>query len=83
MKYHEMTKNYFFREFECGLFIENTAQLCFKTVRQVKKWDKGHNIPNECKRFMRMYKRLDLGFIDEWEGFQMFDDPLVYQQVEV
>ena len=22
MKYHEMTKNYIFREFECGLTIE-------------------------------------------------------------
>lgn len=32
MKYHEMTKNYIFREFECGLSIEDTAKLCFKSV---------------------------------------------------
>lgn len=83
MKYHEMTKNYFFREFECGLSIEDTAQLCFKSVRKVKKWDKGHYIPNECKRLMRMSKILVLGFIDEWEDFQISNDLLVYQQVEM
>ncbi|MBF4337479.1 regulator, partial [Vibrio anguillarum] len=27
MKYHEMTKNYFFREFEYGLSAEDTAKL--------------------------------------------------------
>nr|MBF4443219.1 regulator [Vibrio anguillarum] len=31
MKYHEMTKNYFFREFEYGLSAEDTAKLCFKS----------------------------------------------------
>ncbi|TOB20634.1 regulator, partial [Vibrio parahaemolyticus] len=25
MKYHEMTKNYIFREFECGLTVEQAA----------------------------------------------------------
>ena len=32
MKYHEMTKNYIFREFECGLTVEEAAKLCLKTV---------------------------------------------------
>lgn len=45
MKYHEMTKNYVFREFECGLPVEQTAELCFKSVRTIKEWDKGKNIP--------------------------------------
>ncbi len=38
LKYHKMAKNYFFREFECGLSIEQTAELCFKSVRTVKEW---------------------------------------------
>ncbi len=36
MKYHEMTTNYVFRELECGLSVEETADLCFKCVRTVK-----------------------------------------------
>ncbi|STY92178.1 Uncharacterised protein [Vibrio anguillarum] len=52
MKYHEMTKNYFFREFEYGLSAEDTAKLCFKSVRTVNEWDGGKNIPKECKRLM-------------------------------
>lgn len=47
MKYHEMTKNYVFREFECGLSIEKTAQLCFKSVTTVKAWDGGKDIPKD------------------------------------
>ncbi|MGD8121804.1 regulator [Vibrio sp. TRT 2004] len=69
MKYHEMTKNYIFREFECGLTVEQTADLCFKSVRTVKKWDQGKDIPRECKRLMRMYKRLELSKNSDWEGF--------------
>jgi hypothetical protein len=66
-----MTKNYIFREFECGLSIEQTAELCFKSVRTVKEWDKGKDIPRECKRLMRMYKRLELSHCEEWQGFRM------------
>ncbi|MBF4348391.1 regulator, partial [Vibrio anguillarum] len=47
MKYHEMTKNYVFREFECHLSKEETAKLCFKSVRTVNEWDGGKNIPKE------------------------------------
>ncbi|RAS57844.1 hypothetical protein DET48_1353 [Vibrio diazotrophicus] len=36
MKYNKMHKNLFFREVLCGLTVEETAKLCFKTVRQVK-----------------------------------------------
>lgn len=37
MKYHEMTKNYIFREFECGLSVEQAAELCLKTVRTLRR----------------------------------------------
>lgn len=50
MKYREMTKNYIFRELKCGLSIKQTSELCFKSVRTVKEWDKGKEIPKECKR---------------------------------
>lgn len=56
MKYHEMTKNYIFHEFECGLSIEQTTELCFKSVGTVKEWDKGKDIPKERKRLMRNQK---------------------------
>ena len=71
MKYHEMTKNYVFREFECGLSVEETAKLCFKSVKTVKGWDRGQQIPRECKRLMRMHKRLELSGNEEWYGFKM------------
>ncbi len=45
MRYHEMTKNYIFHEFECNLPIEQTAELCFKSLRTVEELDKGKDIP--------------------------------------
>ncbi|MGO2323170.1 DUF3653 domain-containing protein [Vibrio casei] len=77
MKYHEMTKNYIFRELECGLSIEETAKLCFKTVRTVTLWDKGKVIPPECKRLMRMSVDRELSSQREWEGFRMQKDRLL------
>ncbi|HDZ5415937.1 TPA: phage protein [Vibrio harveyi] len=71
MRYHEMTKNYVFREFNCGLTIEEVAELCFKSVRTIKEWDKGKEIPPECKRLMKMFKRRELGLSDDWERFSM------------
>ena len=76
MKYHEMTKNYIFREFECGLSIEQAAELCLKTVRTVKEWDKGKTIPPECKRLMRMMKGRELSSSEQWEQFKMHYDRL-------
>jgi hypothetical protein len=69
VKYHEMTKNYIFREFECGLTREQTAELCFKSVRTVTEWDKGKPIPPECKRLMRIFKGRSLSHLCEWDGF--------------
>ncbi|EGQ8507196.1 TPA: phage protein [Vibrio parahaemolyticus] len=76
MKYHEMTKNYIFREFECGLSVEQAAELCLKTVRTVKEWDKGKTIPPECKRLMRMTKGRELSPSEQWENFKMHYDRL-------
>ena len=76
MKYHEMTKNYFFREFECGLSVKQTAELCFISVRTVKEWDRGKEIPRECKRLMRNQSRLELSYCDEWNGFRMKNQQL-------
>ncbi|MCU8408757.1 regulator, partial [Vibrio vulnificus] len=76
MKYYEMTKNFVFREFECKLTVEETAKLCFKSVRTVKLWDKGEPIPAECKRLMRTTKGRTLSPNDSWEGFKMHHDKL-------
>ncbi|EIZ0688954.1 phage protein [Vibrio parahaemolyticus] len=76
MKYHEMTKNYIFREFECGLTVNETAELCLKTVRTVKEWDKGKTIPPECKRLMRMTKGRELSSSEKWKNFKMHHDHL-------
>jgi hypothetical protein len=76
MKYHEMTKNYIFRELECGLSIEQTAELCFKSVRTIKEWDKGQTIPKECKRLMRNHIRLELSHDVQWQGFRMIGNKM-------
>ncbi|MEZ8107207.1 regulator [Vibrio cortegadensis] len=76
MKYHEMTKNYIFRELVCGMSVEKTAELCFKSVRTVKLWDAGKPIPPECKRLMRLYCNRELGIGDEWKGFCIVGDKL-------
>ncbi len=41
MKYHEMTKNYIFREFERGLSVEQAAELCLKTGEPSKNGIRG------------------------------------------
>lgn len=71
VKYNKMTNNYFFRFYKCGLSVEKTAELCFKTVRQVNNWDKGTEIPPECRRLMRMYCERKLGVGDNWQGFSV------------
>ncbi|WP_434762820.1 regulator [Vibrio fortis] len=76
MKYREMTKNYIFRELECQLTIEQTAQLCFKSVRTVTRWDEGQDIPPECRRLMRMAKGRELGQTSDWNLFKIHYDKL-------
>ena len=74
--YRKMSKNYVFREFECGLSVEETANLCFKSVMTVKGWDKGNPIPPECKRLMRITTKRILATSEEWECFKMHRDRL-------
>ncbi|AXT70902.1 phage protein [Vibrio sp. dhg] len=74
--FRKMSKNYVFREFECGLSVEETAKLCFKTVRVVKNWDSGKPIPPECKRLMRMTKGRELATSEDWENFKMHKNAL-------
>ncbi|EKO3980868.1 regulator [Vibrio fluvialis] len=76
MKYHEMSKNYIFREFECGLTREQTAELCFKSVRTVTEWDRGKPIPPECKRLMRMFNGKELSYLPIWDGFRISNGKL-------
>ncbi|WP_411197962.1 regulator [Vibrio sp. EA2] len=71
-----MNKNYIFREYECGLSIEDTAELCLKSARTIKEWDKGKSIPPECKRLMRMVKGRELSSSQQWEYFRMHYDKL-------
>jgi len=76
MRRKDMTKNFYFRFHECNLTIEQTAKLCFKSERVVTSWDKGKEIPKECKRLMRMAKGRELHQSKEWEGFEMVGDRL-------
>lgn len=71
MHHRDMTKNYFFRKFECGLTKQETADLCFKSVRTVFQWDLGGDIPKECKRLMRLYTGRDLSHKEDWQQFRM------------
>ena len=76
MHHRKMTKNYIFREYKCGLTREETAKLCFKTVRTVTGWDEGKPIPPECKRLMRMAKGRELSKSDDWKQFKMHNNGL-------
>ncbi|WP_439825502.1 DUF3653 domain-containing protein [Aeromonas caviae] len=68
-----ITKNFVFRWFECGLSEEETAKLCFVSVMQVTQWDAGERIPDTCKRLMRMASGRELPTIFEryWDGWRM------------
>ncbi|ENM5789561.1 phage protein [Vibrio mimicus] len=78
MKRYEMTKNFVFREFECGLSIEDTAKLCFKNASEIKEWDEGKKIPPECRRLMRWHRRRELYHGDAWWGFKMEGGRLIF-----
>ncbi|NIY94259.1 regulator [Vibrio diazotrophicus] len=71
-----MHKNRLFREFECGLSVEETAELCFKSARTVTEWDRGHMIPPECKRLMRFVKCRQISHHEPWQQFKMVRDKL-------
>ncbi|ODS04746.1 hypothetical protein VSF3289_03885 [Vibrio scophthalmi] len=72
-----MTENQIFRQFVCGLSIEESARLCFKTVNTIKRWDKGQRIPHESRRLMKLYSYRELATSDEWKEFYMQKNILV------
>lgn len=68
--FRKMSKNYVFREFVCGLSVEETATLCFRSIKVVKSWDEGEPIPPEYKRLKRMTRGRELAASVEWEHFK-------------
>ncbi|MEZ9327329.1 regulator [Vibrio cyclitrophicus] len=72
-----MTENELFRKFYCGLSIEDTADLCFRSVKTVKEWDSGKAIPYECRRLMRLISNRPIGTTREWSSFYMENEKLV------
>lgn len=67
-----LTNNYIFRKFTCGLTKIQAANLCFKSVRTVTRWDKGQEIPPECRRLMKLYSCCDLEAVNEdWRGWRI------------
>lgn len=73
-----VTKNYIFRYFTCGLTIEDASKLCLVSATEVKKWDEGKPIPPLCKRVMRMYVGHDLCPSEpEWSDWKMSGKQLV------
>ncbi len=73
-QFNEVSRNdrkLYFREFECGLTVEEAAELCLKSVTTVKQCDKGKAIPPECRRLMRMNKGKELSICSDWENFVM------------
>ncbi len=76
-----MTENYYFRKFKCGLTKKQCAELCFKNVRTITRWDnQEQEIPSECKRLMKMYAGKELYSINnEWEGWHFKRGHLVHE----
>ncbi len=71
-----MTTNQIFREFNCGLSIGDVAQICCKSIGTVQGWDKGNPIPNECRKLMKIHKRMALSHYEEWKGFKVVANKL-------
>ncbi len=80
MKNRNITQNYIFRKFECRLTKEETAELCFKSVRTVTRWDAGCEIPPECKRLMRLYTCREIGISEEWEGWRIEKNKIISRE---
>ena len=74
----KLTNNYIFRKFTCGLSKIEAANLCFKSVRTVTRWDNGQEIPPECRRLMKMYSGRELGALNEnWDGWRINKEELI------
>ncbi|WP_064608552.1 DUF3653 domain-containing protein [Photobacterium sp. J15] len=74
----QITNNYIFRKFTCGLSRIETAKLCFKSVKTVTRWDNGQKIPPECRRLMKLYSCSDLEAVnDKWRGWRIKQGELI------
>ena len=74
----KITNNYIFRKFTCGLSRIEAAELCFKSVRTITRWDGGQEIPPECRRLMKMYAGRNIGVLnEEWEGWIIYKEELI------
>lgn len=71
MRKQQSSKNQIFRQFECGLSIEDTAELCCKSINTVKAWDRGREIPECCRRLMRMNTGRVISHKKNWEDFKI------------
>lgn len=77
-KQSKLTENMIFRMYKCGLSVEETAKLCFKTVRTVADWDRGKTIPPECRRLMKMYAGRELSPLnDDWRQWRISKGVLI------
>lgn len=63
-------ENEFFRFQQCGLSVQEAAQLCCVNVSVVEEWDKGKRIPPVCRRLMSIYGGRDLEFAG-WYGWSI------------
>lgn len=75
---NNITKNYLFRWFECGLSVDEAARLCFKSVSTIKSWDAGKPIPPECRLLMQLATGRRLSpMASGWEGWVFSGSHLV------
>lgn len=71
MRKQPSSKNQIFRQFECGLSIEEAAELCCKNINTVKAWDRGREIPECCRRLMRLNTGRIISHKKNWEDFKI------------
>lgn len=68
----QMTENYIFRWFRCGLSLEKTSQICDVSQETVRRWDRGSRIPKQARTIMEMYSGLRLDHHHKsWKGWKL------------
>ena len=72
-----LTRNQMFRQLECALSVEETAELCCKHLNTVKAWDRGREIPECCRRLMRLNAGRVISHSKNWEDFKISHDHIV------
>ena len=77
MERRKLSKNQVFREFECGLSIEDMAELCCKSINTVKAWDRSREIPECCRRLMRLNAGRVISHKKNWQDFKISHDHIV------